>query len=76
MNHLIEDRLPSSTHVDYSMFSFNRPGEIQLPVDASLTSLPAEPVPRKVFIHGQPKSSFFKLVYASDMGNTMGDSYD
>lgn len=67
-NHLIGSRLPSSTHVDYSMFPVYHPSEIQLPINANSTSLPA--VPHKVFIHGLPKPSFFKLVYSGDAGIT------
>ncbi|OJD24950.1 hypothetical protein ACJ73_03686 [Blastomyces percursus] len=43
--------------------------EIQLPINANSTSLPA--VPHKVFIHGLPKPSFFKLVYSGDVGITL-----
>ncbi|PGH12736.1 hypothetical protein AJ79_04097 [Helicocarpus griseus UAMH5409] len=65
-NHLIGARLPFSTHVDYSMFPVYHPSEVQVPIDASSTSLPA--VPHKVFIHGRPKPSFFNIVYAGDAG--------
>ncbi|KAK2804488.1 hypothetical protein FQN50_006563 [Emmonsiellopsis sp. PD_5] len=68
-NYLIGARLPSSTHVDYPMFPVYLPSEIQVPIEANSTSLPA--VPPKVFIHGRSKPSFFKIVYAGDAGITM-----
>ncbi|OJD13559.1 hypothetical protein AJ78_05995 [Emergomyces pasteurianus Ep9510] len=68
-NHLIGAHLPSSTCVDYSMFPVYNLNEIQVSIDANSTSLPA--VPRKVFIHGRPNLSFFKIVYRGDAGITM-----
>ncbi|KAE8326626.1 hypothetical protein BDV39DRAFT_215602 [Aspergillus sergii] len=68
-NHLIGARLPSATQVDYSMFPIYHPSEVQVPIDASSTSLPA--VPRKVSIHGRSKPSFFKIVYAGDVRMTL-----
>lgn len=68
-NHLIGARLPPSTHVDYSMFPVYHPSKIQLPINANSTSLPA--VPHKVFIHGLPKPSFFKVVYSGDVKITL-----
>ncbi|KAB8214842.1 hypothetical protein BDV33DRAFT_208902 [Aspergillus novoparasiticus] len=67
--HLIGACLRSAAHVDYSMFPVYHPSEIQVPIDANLTSLPA--VPSKVFIHGRSKPSFFKIVYADDAGMTL-----
>ncbi|KGO41121.1 hypothetical protein PEX2_015020 [Penicillium expansum] len=58
-NHLIGACLPSS--VDYSMFPIYHPREVQVPISADSATLPG--VPQKVFIHGQPQPSFFKIVY-------------
>ncbi|CAG8885699.1 unnamed protein product [Penicillium egyptiacum] len=53
--------LPSS--VDYSAFPIYHPREVQVPISAN--SLPG--IPRKVFIHGKTRSSFFKIVYGGDI---------
>lgn len=66
-HHLIGARLPSSIHMDYSMFPIYHPSTIQIPIDSRL--LPA--VPQKVFIHGTPNPSFFKIVYRGDVGITL-----
>lgn len=71
--HLIGARLPSSTHVDYPMFPVYDPSEVQVPIDADSTSLPA--VPRKMFISGRPQPSFFKRVYAGDAGITLKELF-
>jgi hypothetical protein len=63
-NQFLGAQLPSSTHVDHSMFPIYHPREIQVMVDANSTSLPA--IPRKVFIQGRQEPSFFKLVYCGD----------
>jgi hypothetical protein len=65
-HHLIGTRLPSS--IDYSAFPIYHPGEVQVPTSADSAALPG--IPRKVFIHGQPQPSFFKIVYGGDMGIT------
>lgn len=72
-HHLIDARLPSSssTEIDYSMFSIYHPREIQVQIDPNSNSLPG--IPCKVFIHGRPQSSFFKVVYGSDERTTMGE---
>ncbi|EEP78258.1 predicted protein [Uncinocarpus reesii 1704] len=66
-HHLIGAHLPSSIRMDYSMFPFYHPSAIQIPIDS--TSLPA--IPHKVFIHGRPNPSFFKIVYRGDVGITL-----
>ncbi|KAJ5686459.1 hypothetical protein N7536_009078 [Penicillium majusculum] len=65
-NHLIGACLPSS--VDYSSFPVYHPREVQVPISADSAALPG--IPHKVFIHGQPQPSFFKIVYGGDMGIT------
>ncbi|EGC41696.1 conserved hypothetical protein [Histoplasma capsulatum var. duboisii H88] len=66
-HHLIGARLPSSIYMGYSMFPIYHPSTIQIPIDSR--SLPA--VPHKVFIHGRPNPSFFKIVYRGDVGITL-----
>ncbi|ODM14476.1 hypothetical protein SI65_10098 [Aspergillus cristatus] len=68
-HHLIGARLPFSTQVDYSIFPVYHPNEIQVPINANSTSLPA--APHWVFIHGRPQPSFFKIVYGGDAGMTL-----
>lgn len=58
--------MPSSTHVDYLTFPVYHPNEIQVPINVNSTSLPA--APHKVFIHGRPQPSSFKIVYGGDAG--------
>lgn len=68
-NHIVGAQLPSSTHVDYSMFPVYHPNEIQVPIDDNANSLPG--IPRKVFIQGRSEPSFFKMVYGSDQRITL-----
>ncbi|KAJ5796129.1 uncharacterized protein N7518_004669 [Penicillium psychrosexuale] len=63
-NDLIGTCLPPS--VDYSIFPVYHPKEVQVPISADSAALPG--IPRKVFIHGRPQPSFFKLVYWGDAG--------
>jgi len=65
-HHLIGARLPSS--VDYSLFPVYHPRDTQVPISATSAALPG--IPRKVFIHGQSRPSFFKMVYGGDAGIT------
>lgn len=65
-NHLIGASLPSS--VDYSAFPIYHPREVEVPISAESAALPG--IPRKIFIHGQPQPSFFKIVYRGDMSIT------
>ncbi|KAJ5941949.1 hypothetical protein N7516_002117 [Penicillium verrucosum] len=65
-NHLIGASLPSS--VDYSAFPVYHPREVEVPISAESAALPG--IPHKVFIHGRPQPSFFKIVYGGDQGIT------
>ncbi|KGO64842.1 hypothetical protein PITC_040870 [Penicillium italicum] len=70
-NHLIGARLPSS--IDYSAFPAYHPREVQVPISADSAALPG--IPHKVFIHGQPQPSFFKIVYGGDMSITIREIF-
>lgn len=65
-NHLIGARLTPS--IDYSAFPVYHLREVQVPISAGSAALPG--ISHKVFIHGRPQPSFFKIVYGGDMSIT------